>query len=64
MCLLHYASDGEDVLRYKIDSLRSQLANAVSEYNSFTAGPVVQLSQALDIYILESQQKQSKKGRK
>ncbi|UHA73764.1 aspartyl-phosphate phosphatase Spo0E family protein [Paenibacillus sp. 481] len=38
-----------------IQQLREKLVQAVDEHKSFTAQPVVQLSQELDGYILEFQ---------
>ncbi|WP_232275100.1 aspartyl-phosphate phosphatase Spo0E family protein [Paenibacillus sp. 481] len=38
-----------------ISHLRTKLIRAVNEHESFTAQPVVQLSQELDMYILEFQ---------
>nr|WP_232278703.1 aspartyl-phosphate phosphatase Spo0E family protein [Paenibacillus sp. 481] len=38
-----------------MNNLQKQLAQAVQEHHSLTADPVVQLSQQLDIYILQCQ---------
>ncbi|UHA75625.1 aspartyl-phosphate phosphatase Spo0E family protein [Paenibacillus sp. 481] len=47
--------DGHTSLLYKMNNLQKQLAQAVQEHHSLTADPVVQLSQQLDIYILQCQ---------
>ncbi|UHA72738.1 aspartyl-phosphate phosphatase Spo0E family protein [Paenibacillus sp. 481] len=45
-----------------ISHLRAKLVHAVNEHESFTAHPVVQLSQQLDGYILEYQKALFTKG--
>ncbi|UHA73770.1 aspartyl-phosphate phosphatase Spo0E family protein [Paenibacillus sp. 481] len=50
-----YASEDDSPLLSNIKHLQAQLVQAVDEHKSFTAHPVVQLSQELDRYILQFQ---------
>ncbi|UHA74989.1 aspartyl-phosphate phosphatase Spo0E family protein [Paenibacillus sp. 481] len=45
----------EDMLLYKMNSLRKQLDRAVHEHQSLSDERVVQISQELDTYVLQFQ---------
>ncbi|UHA72159.1 aspartyl-phosphate phosphatase Spo0E family protein [Paenibacillus sp. 481] len=53
MCLVQYSS--EEMLLFKMNTLKKRLNQAVDEYDSLTDERVVQISQELDVYVLQFQ---------
>lgn len=55
--------DEVDCLRYKIESVRQQMIQVAAEKKNFTDKTVVELSQELDIYLLEYQKRKNAASR-
>lgn len=51
--------DEVDCLRYKIESVRQQMMQIAAEKKNFTDKAVVELSQELDIYLVEYQKRKN-----